>query len=90
MSNSEERTLTMNDTTTTSRCALAAGSRRPWTAEDVAELKERYEGHGEKACLPIRIIAQRLGRSEAAVWSKLQRVYANVVVRDGPSAGRSL
>ena len=67
----------MNDTTTTSRCALAAGSRRPWTAEDVAELKDLYENGGDKACLPIRIIAIRLGRSEAAVWSKLHRVYAN-------------
>lgn len=52
-------------------------SRRPWTAEDVAELKDLYENGGDKACLPIRIIAIRLGRSEAAVWSKLQRVYAN-------------
>ena len=67
----------MNDTTTTSRCALAACSGRPWTEADVIELKERYEGHGEKACLPIRIIAQRLGRSDAAVWSKLRRIYPN-------------
>lgn len=78
MSNGEERTLTMHDTTTTSRCALAAGSGRPWTEADVIELKERYEGNGEKACLPIRIIAKQLGRSEAAVWSKLRRVYPNI------------
>ena len=79
MSNGEERTPTMNNKPTTSRCALAAGSGRPWTEADVIELKERYEGNGEKACLPIRIIAQRLGRSEAAVWSKLRRVYPNAV-----------
>lgn len=77
----------MNDTTTTSRCALAACSRRPWTAEDVAELKDLYENGGDKACLPIRIIAIRLGRSEAAVWSKLQRVYANTQSSATPKHG---
>ena len=65
------------ETTSTSRCALAACSGRPWTAADVAELKRIYEDGGDKADLPIRVIAQRLGRSEAAVSSKLNRVYPN-------------
>ena len=75
----------MNNKPTTSRCA---GSGRPWTEADVIELKERYEGNGEKACLPIRIIAQRLGRSEAAVWSKLRRVYPNVIAETRADARR--
>ena len=67
----------MNDQPNTSRCALAAGSGRPWTAADVAELTRLYENGGDKADMPIRQIARLLGRSESSVSSKLNRVYPN-------------
>ena len=66
---------------------VPAGSGRPWTTEDVAELKRLYEDGGDKACLPIRMIAHRLGRSESAVWSKLLRVYPNN--RDEPQPSKT-
>ena len=54
-------------------CADPSGSR--WTADETEDLKERYEGNGEKGCLPMRIIAKSVGRSERACWSKIQRIY---------------
>jgi hypothetical protein len=47
---------------------------RDWTAEESEELIRLYEDGGDKACLPMRIIAKRLGRSEAACWARLIRV----------------
>lgn len=48
---------------------------RAWTAEESENLLDLYENGGDKACLPMRIIGKRLGRSEAACWARLIRVY---------------
>ena len=56
---------------------VPACSGRPWTEADVAELLHLYEDGGDKACLPMRIIAKRIGRSEAAAWAKLRRACPN-------------
>ena len=59
---------------------VPACSGRPWTEADVAELLHLYEDGGDKACLPMRIIAKRIGRSEAAAWAKLRRACPNTKV----------
>lgn len=48
---------------------------RKWTKEEEARLIDLYENGGDKACLPMRVIAMRLNRSLASCWAKLIRLY---------------
>lgn len=52
---------------------------KPWTAwteEEAAKLMELYEHGGDKGCLPMRVIAKKLGRTEASCWGRVFRKSA--------------
>ena len=51
-----------------------------WTAEESERLEYLYENGGDKACLPMRLIAERLSSefkrkfTQSACWSKIRRI----------------
>jgi len=48
---------------------------KKWNNADTKKLKWLYIDGGDKACIPMRRIAEELGRTEAACWSKLSRIF---------------
>ena len=48
---------------------------RAWTVEDAERLKFLYIHGSDKGDMPLRHIAEELGRTEAACRSKLHRIY---------------
>ena len=62
--------------TKTAACGLGPAPRsRRWSDEDAERLEWLYTEGGDKACIPMRIIALELGRTEAACWAKLRRIF---------------
>ena len=70
MSNGEEWTLTMNDTTTTSRCALAAGSAedfvRLYSSEHISTEPEASDEYREPSGLCATCRHRRRGQDSCA------------------------
>lgn len=55
-----------------------------WTQLESDQLVDLYENGGDKACLTMRVIAERINRSEASCWARLLRlVRANAKLKKG-------